>query len=451
MGHTREQQANKHVLHENPLGDKEARQRLLGLKLVATKWEQNLFDQPWLPVAMLIPIVGLFLIGLAEDIYYYFEYFMERGISFQLFASYFSLDAIYVSFALLTTLIVWRFQHFAKQTPRALCKLWENGMVSPKTVAGDKDTTWTLLDFLTRYEAALANEKRYLLIGPALLIVTVVLANYIMGFGLSFKTFPDVTSTLFSVFKWVIFPNLWLWICFLAGWSMLVTAYFIRRLSQEFNLRVISSHPDRCEGLKPIGDLCLQLAGIALIASLVLAYWGSVGRAFRAAGVLPKLSDEKVAEVVEKFLPERLEEFRYLFDPTREPQPITQALSNVGTVVAIIGGGWLFLYPLLGIHERMKHKKAELAQTLAEATLELDIELERFTRTKDETQIKDKLGTVQNLNSLLQGCSVWPISRRSFILGFATPEFLGIVGLILNINVETADNILKFLLGLMNR
>jgi len=155
--------------------------------------------------------------------------------------------------------------------------------------------------------------------------------------------------------------------------------------------------------------------------------------------------------VVEKFLPERLEEFRYLFDPTREPQPITQALSNVGTVVAIIGGGWLFLYPLLGIHERMKHKKAELAQTLAEATLELDIELERFTRTKDETQIKDKLGTVQNLNSLLQGCSVWPISRRSFILGFATPEFLGIVGLILNINVETADNILKFLLSLINR
>jgi hypothetical protein len=163
MDDIREHQTNEDVSSEKPPADEEIRKTLLELKLIPTKWEQNLFNKRWLPIAMLIPIGGLFLIGLVEDTYYYLEYFRNRGMSFQLFKSYFSLDGIYVSFALLVMVLVCLFQRFVKQAPRALYRLWRNRVISPRTVTGDTDATSTLVDFLTRYEAALLDPKRFLL------------------------------------------------------------------------------------------------------------------------------------------------------------------------------------------------------------------------------------------------------------------------------------------------
>ena len=449
MDNVLEQQPNEHVVRGNSSGDEEIKKALQELKLLPTKWEQNLFDKPWLPFAMLIPIGGLFLIGLAEDIYYYFEIFKESDISFQLLSAYFSLDVIYVSFALLAMAIVWLYQRFAKQAPRALLGLWENGMLSPKTAAEDIGGISTAKDFLKRYKAALSNRRRFILMGAILLIVDIILAHYITTISTpSFETFPDATNTLFLVFKFVIFADLWVGVILMAAWSMLVTMYFIRRLPQALNLEVIPSHPDQCGGLKPIGDICLELALIAVISSLVLAYWGSVGKALRTAGMLPKFSDERVAEVVERSLPGTSLEFKKLFDPTREPQQITRRFANLGTAIGIIGGGWLFLYPVLGIHERMKDKKAEFAQKLAEAAAEFDIELEHSIHARDDKQIEqahNKLDILQNTYPLLQNYPVWPVSRRIFITKFATPEFLTIVGLILNLDAETVNKTLKWI------
>jgi len=435
-------------IKEQPLVNEERKKLLQELKLMPTKWEQDLFDKPWLPVAMLIPIGGLFLIGLAEDIYYYLEIFKGSDLSFQLLAAYFSLDVIYVSFALLAMVIVWLYQRFAKQTPRALLRLWEKGTLSPKTAVDDTGETSIVADFLNLHRDALSARKRFIIVGAVLFIVDIKLWNYIMTiYTLSFETFPDATGSLFIVFKFVIFPDLWLWITLTAGWSMLVTARFIRRLPMGLNLEVIPSHPDQCGGLKSIGDICIQLALIAVIASLVLAYWGSIGRALRTAGVLPNLSDE-VETVAEKFLPETLSRFRELIDPTREPQPITRAFANIGTIAGIIGGGWLFLYPLLGIHQRMRDKKAEFMQELAEAAAEFDMELEQSIHARDEEQIREaheKLETLQNTHSLLKKYPVWPVSKGVFVEKFVTPQFLTVIGLILNVNVDIASKTLEWI------
>jgi hypothetical protein len=280
-----------------------------------------------------------------------------------------------------------------------------------------------------------------------LLVADFVLVNHIKDL-LSLATFPDATWTLFLVSRWVIFPDLWLWIVLTAGWSALVTAYFIRRLPQQIDLKVISSHPDQCGGLKPIGDICLQLALIAVIASIVLAYWGSVGRVLRTAGVVPRLSDEKVEEVVEQLLPETLKEFKELLNPAREGEEITRRLADFGTIAGIFGGGWLFLYPVLGIHELMKDKKAQFAQALADVAWEFDIELEQSIRAKDGRKINeahDKLEALQHSYSLLQNYPVWPTSRKNFVIGFIAPEFFTVIGVILNVNTEILDSVLEWI------
>jgi hypothetical protein len=443
-----EPQEEKAGLAQGAAAGEPVRDQLLALELMPTEWEKRLFKKPWLPLAMLVPIGGLFLIGLAEDFYSYSRFFRGRGISFQLLSAYLSLDVIYVSFALLSLVLVWLFQRFARQAPGALYALWENGALSAADGAGDDDWDTRALKYLTRYRQALAGRGRLLFVGAVLLVTNTMLIGHVRGFGLSLETFPDVTWTTFLVFKWVVFPNLWLWIILTACWAALTTAYFLRRLPQELDLRVIPSHPDRCGGLKPVGDLCLQLALVAVIASLVLAYWGSIGGALRTAGLLPELSDEAVARAAEEFLPKTLAQFRYLFNPTRPPQSITQTFANLGTAAGIIIGGWLFLYPLLGIHGCMKGKRAELAHAMAQTALAFDEELEEAIRAQDRGRIReahDNLETLQSTYSVLRDYPVWPIQRASFFLRFVTPELLTIAGLILNIDLDLASAVLQWI------
>jgi hypothetical protein len=447
------QQPNEHAPHPDSQNEEAILEKLQELRLMPTKWERNLFDKPWLPVVMLFPIVGLFMIGLAEDVYYYVAFYRDSGTPFQLFVAYFSLDAIYVVLALLTMIVVWLYQRFEKQMQRVWVALWKSKKLSPKTKAEGAGDTTSTLDFLRQCESDLSSPKRYILVGVVLLIVDIILARHIRTEAtLSFATFPDVTSSLFDLFKMVFFADLWFVILTSAGYSMLVSVKYIRRLPQGLSLAVVPSHPDRCGGLKPIGDICLQLALIAVIAGLVLAYFGSVGEVMRTAGFLPKLSDEDVRQIV-RLLPEsissqRIERFRELFDPTREPQPITRSFANFGTLVGIIGGGWLYCYPVLGIHRWMTDKKAEFVQILAEAASEFDIGFEQSIRAKDEERIRNsssKLETLQNSYSLLQRYPVWPTSRRGFAIKFVTPEFFTIVGLILSVDVSIASKILEWI------
>jgi hypothetical protein len=235
---------------------------------------------------------------------------------------------------------------------------------------------------------------------------------------------------LFIVLKWFVFPECWMWILLTAAWSMLVTAYYLRRLTESLDLEVIPRHPDQCGGLKPIGDICLQLAMIALVASLILGYWGTIGKTLRSSGVLPRISSETPTERI--------------LNPTREGRPITQMFANVGTLACIIGGAGLFFYPMLGIRGSMKKKKVEFAQKLAEAAAAFDQELEQAIEAKDQTEINDalnKLETLQKTYPLLRSYPEWPINWRIF-LWFLTPELFSVLILFIN-NIDNLPLILE--------
>jgi hypothetical protein len=147
-------------------------------------------------------------------------------------------------------------------------------------------------------------------------------------------------------------------------------------------------------------------------------------------------------------LPETLKEFKELFNPAREGEQITRGFADFGTIAGIFAGGWLFLYPVLGIHELMKERKAEFAEALADVVSEVDIELEQSIRAKDGRKIKevhDKLEALRHSYSLLQNYPVWPISRKNFVIGFIAPEFLTVIGVILNVKTEILDSVLEWI------
>jgi hypothetical protein len=275
---------------------------------------------------------------------------------------------------------------------------------------------------------------RLIALGAGMIALGVILGSYIAeNSTLSFQSFLSTTYTLFIVCKWFIFPQMWIWIAVAAGWPMLITAYYLRRLTGDFELGVIPSHPDRCGGLKPVGDICLRLAMIALVASLVLGYWGSVGKTLRTLGVLPQIAVETSTEA--------------LLNPTREAQPITRMLANVGALGGIIGGTWLFFYPMLGIHGDMKRKKAEFAQELASAAAEFDHALRKAIRARDDLQIEDaqsKLETLRGTYPLLKSYPEWPVNWGTF-LKFLTPQFFSVLGLFINFNPANLQLIREWL------
>jgi hypothetical protein len=160
--------------------------------------------------------------------------------------------------------------------------------------------------------------------------------------------------------------------------------------------------------------------------------------------VLPQLSEE-VEGAVDEVLPETLHGFAFLFDFTRDGQPITRNFANFGTVAGIVLGGWSFFYPVLGIHKLMKDKKVAFALALADVASEFDMELEQSIRAKDGRRIKEahsKLEALQHPYSLLRNYPLWPIVRRNFVVGFVAPELLSFAGLILNVDPELVDTAL---------
>lgn len=414
--------------------DKEVKRLLQELRLMPSEWEQDLFERWWLPFAVLIPVAVLFLLGLMQDIYLYLNYWQEKGIQFHLENAVHGLDVIYMSFAVMLMAIVWFYRRYLRLVPSALRGLWDNSLLSSKTETGTTDGISPAAKFLRRYKAALESRSRFMMLGVVMIGIDAILAIYIAkNFSLSFQSFLSTTFTLFLVLKWFVFPQLWMWIALTAGWPMLVTAYYLRRLTEDFDLEVIPSHPDQCGGLKPIGDICLQLAMIVLVASLALGYWGSAGRMLRVSGILPQVSAETPTEVI--------------LNPTREAQPITRMLANVGTLCGIIGGVGLFFYPMLGIHGDMKKKKAGFAQELADAAAEFDHDFEEAIKTGDGAQIKDAQGqleTLQSTYSLLKGYPEWPINWRT-LLKFLTPQFFSILGLFISFNSDNLQLILGWL------
>jgi hypothetical protein len=192
----------------------------------------------------------------------------------------------------------------------------------------------------------------------------------------------------------------------LIAWRVVIIAHRISELGDRFDVDLRIGHPDRCGGLRPIGDVCLLLAYTLSPLLLLLGTW------------LTLVSFLKPEDL--SLAPDSL---RYLV-PTLEATVIPL------TVFSLLG----FMRPLLHVHASMLRARWRLrgeleliAQRIHEIGTELLTKADGLS-PEEGTELEDKadfLGRVYERNS---GIPTWPISF-SHVWRLGSIQIAPIVGL----------------------
>ena len=411
------------------LEDEETRKLLERLTLTPTSLEETVFQGWRLPFLMISPMVLLFIIGLIWDVHEYLTVWRELHIPFHLLNAHSAYnDVIYTSLVLTLAIISWLYMRYVQKVPVALRGLWEDQMLLIKrSETRTADALSLSAQSLSRYQAMLGSPWRLAVILGVTIVVDVILLSFVLrSLGPSPTSFTAITSALFNICKWVVGPSLWMPIILDAGWMVLWTAIYLRQLTNHFDLQVIPSHPDKCGGLKPLGDICLQTAMMVIIGTLVAGYWGIAAR---------WLSQTELSNPVLKAI-------------VRLPQQrITGTLLTIATVGGLIGGTWAFFYPLLGIHDDMKKQKTEFARKLGATATKLKRELETALEKQEVKAIDEawtNLEKLQNAYAVLQNYPQWPVNRSIF-LRFVTPQLFSVLALFIQSNTKWLDGTQKVL------
>jgi len=159
-----------------------------------------------------------------------------------------------------------------KKIPNTLKRIWDRKIILSK--GNEKDTQDKYITFLDNFEKDLNNK-----IGVILGFVCVYIflwgaydswwvidnfVKYLTG-ELHYSNLHVLPQAIHNLFF-----GIYVFILGMISYRMCITAKYIRKMSQEFNLNVQVLHPDKCGGLKPIGDLCLSNSYILIVVGLFL-------------------------------------------------------------------------------------------------------------------------------------------------------------------------------------
>jgi len=169
----------------------------------------------------------------------------------------------------------------------------------------------------------------------------------------------------------------------------LVLLDFPRNLYREFKIETKFLHPDRCGGLRPLGDLCIRFDYILLILLIYL-----ILRIFFHYDI-------------------EFEVYFYLF--------LSVAYFSIVTLI--------FFYPLWPIHALMKTQKRALMNKLSKKLDPMYREL-IVGRTNISAKDLEKIGKMDMIYNRANEMPVWPFDTGSLIKFFST-VFIPILGIIL--------------------
>ena len=351
---------------------------------------------PWI-------LITIALIGITEIFYYPLIFRMSQN-------HYFGIVAVALSLL--------AFQGLLKKTPETFRTLWNRKIIgSPVSSLSEESTKPDELHkkFLDNFSKTMNNSRQILaglicgLLGSFWLI-----KSAFSWFSLSTaQNDPNVSS----VFQFLMLSEILLWIItfsigYIVGlliWRMVVIGLTIHKLGKEFNLTLQRGHPDGCEGLAPLGNICLwnaiviSPAGIYLSARLVLVDY--------------------------------FQEYLYF-------------LLIVVLAIAVIS----FFAPLWNIHKIMVVKRDEINYQLNQLSQHINL-LSRELLNKgskldpNETEnIGKKLDSIHKIYKNNQRIPVWPFNAR-ILARFVTSQIvplLSLMGLGQPI-VEIIGNIIKFI------
>ena len=242
--------------------------------------------------------------------------------------------------------------------------------------------------YLNDYQHTLKHKWGGVLIGIflALLVFILVLKAEMFPFIADNYT-PFATVVLDFCALLVLF---WLFLTGPFSWAMISTSQFIGKLSQRFSIKVQPGHPDKCGGLKSLGDFGLDTAAPIIVGGLCLA----------AISVF-KLDLDDVARSIARIL----------------------LMVFVGPFAILT----VFL-PLWNVHREMVESKQRYQDTYSKLVMALEeaIRINTAEHGKlDEAKIaREKLDILQTLHPENQKYPVWPFHLTSTVLAIISPQII---------------------------
>jgi hypothetical protein len=311
----------------------------------------------------------------------------------------FSRDVLRLSAAVAAILELTLFNHIFTRLPSRLIELYEQGIIQDET---DRQT---FIRWLDRFERE-AN-SRLAWIGGLILALAGLSLTYPILYRLKYNQIPDPPIDLWLYYTTgnggFVAPLLGFFLGLLV-WRAGVLAFNLYRLGRDIDLRVLPEHPDRCGGLRSLGDLCLQLAMVVLIPAIFLAFWGIIENVVKLQGL--QTGAELYGDSARRWL-----------------------------LFLVAAGFFLFFLPLDSIHQRMNRRRLQVQRELAELSSKMEqiaAQLREQAEQMTPAQGKECLDQLEFMDKIYQRSRrfpTWPFDAR-LLAGFASAQALPLLSLL---------------------
>jgi hypothetical protein len=292
-------------------------------------------------------------------------------------------------------LILWSFNAWRGSVLITLQAIYEKKYLTKTKYAGNVTTQY--LELLKHYAASLRSPRRYLLIGTLVISVAVYYIYENTSPILLLTSQQKIVEIFFTILYLLFIAFIYFGFIYCIGaslWALYQSGQFIRILSRDFEFKIDPAHPDKCGGLKKLGNFCFGSTAPILIGS---AYF--IG---------------------------------YIFVVLRDPTGAFDLISAAYTLFVILLYGipitiFTFFVPLWSIHRTMRSERETYENNHAASIAAMR---EQIQELLDDNQL-DQAKTVQEKMKLMKTLYIpyptWPFNFRTKTLSF----FFGAVGSLL--------------------
>jgi hypothetical protein len=292
-------------------------------------------------------------------------------------------------------LILWSFNSWRGSVLITLQVIYEKKYLTKTKHAGNVNTQY--LELLKHYAAALRSPRRYLLIGTLVISVAVFYIYENTSPILFLISQQKIVEIFFTILYLLFIAFIYFGFMYCIGatlWALYTSGQFIRILSRDFEFKIDPAHPDKCGGLKKLGNFCFGSSAPILIGS---AYF--IG---------------------------------YIFVVLRDSTGAFDLISAAYTLFVILLYGipitiFTFFVPLWSIHRTMRSEREIYENKHAASIAAMR---EQIQELLDDNQL-DQAKTVQEKMKLIKALYIpyptWPFNFKTKTLSF----FFGAVGSLL--------------------
>lgn len=386
----------------------------LQFRLFPMSWTNALIDHPQVIYLIFLVTYGAFLLGLiiSSDMGKFI--ILQRPDTFRPW-----IGEVFVGWAELHILtltmlpVSWAYLRWVSMIP-AIFEWFRKPIHRLKPKHGDFDTKY--LAYLQEYKKLLQS-KTYSAIASVSVITIVAIFMLMLGFG-NLESLQFMLSELWRS-ALLIFFFVWAYFLGLGAWPVFVTMQFIKGLSDDFYFEIQPSHPDKCGGLKPLGDFCFAMSLPIIIGGLVLGFVGVAGVSLAIGEAGANL-------------------YRYFgFCTNCTFTPFSAYFSLILLIFFFTPLIFAtFFVPLWKIHHVMISSRREAEDDFATRVANLEEQIRSGIKSDadvGEAKIaKDKLEIIKVLDPNTTGYPTWPF-RASLFLVLFSPQILSIAGFVLSV------------------